>query len=55
MTLHGDPVVQRRRQCVDGGDAQEVTTLVPKYEYDNLIFTGSRWGAGGWGSDVSCI
>ena len=38
-TRHGHPVVQRRRQqCVEGGDIQEVTILVPKYEDDDLIF-----------------
>lgn len=43
-TRHGDAVVQRWRRCVEGGDIQEVTTLVPNYEDDNLIFIGGQVG-----------
>ena len=35
-TRHEDPVVQRGRQYIDGGDLQEVTTVVHKYENDKL-------------------
>ena len=35
-------MVQRRPQYVEGGGTQEVTTLVLKYEDDNLLFMGVR-------------
>ena len=56
-TRHGDPVVPRRRQCVEGGGIQEVTTLVPKNEDDNLILIGGRtvYAQVDWGSALSCI
>ena len=63
-TRHEDPVVQRRRECVEGGGIQEVTTLVPKNEDDNLVFImGGQVGRIGrtvyaqvdGGSAVSCI
>ena len=61
-TPHGDPVVQRRR-CGEGSDVQEVITLVPKYEDDNLIFIGGQvdnisrtvYAKVDGGSDVLCI
>lgn len=34
--------MQKRRQCVDGGDVQEETTLISMYEDDNLIFIGGQ-------------
>ena len=63
MTQHGDLVVRRRRLHGERSDVQEVTTLVPKYEDDNLIFIGGQvdnigrtvYAQVDGGSDVSCI
>ena len=56
-------MVQRRRLHGERSDVQEVTTLVPKYVDDNLIFIGGQVEGVGptvyaqvdGGSDVSCI
>ena len=41
---HGDPIVTRQR--AQRGDIRMVTTLVPKYEEDSLIFIGGCVGEG---------